>query len=153
MLLLHCSLCSKNSQFCWRIRINSREIDAIQYKIKCYVITNGEGKFYKMGREHFFLLVIFIFSIIVGIQCSVDFYCTAKWPSHTYICIILFLILSSIMFHHKWLDRVPCAVQQDLIAYPLQCNSLHLLTPDSQSTPLPPPRRHFKNELSWGLRK
>ena len=45
--------------------------------------------------------------------------------THTYIYIyiyiyILFLTLSSIMFHHKWLDRVPCAVQQDLIAYLLQ---------------------------------
>ena len=30
---------------------------------------------------------------------------------------IHFLTLSSIMFHHKWLDIVPCAVQQDLIAY------------------------------------
>ena len=24
------------------------------------------------------------------------------------------------MFHHKWLDIVPCAIQQDLIAYPFQ---------------------------------
>ena len=31
---------------------------------------------------------------------------------------ILFLILSSIMFYPKRLDLVPCAVQQDLIAYP-----------------------------------
>ena len=33
---------------------------------------------------------------------------------------ILFVTLSSIMFHHKWLGIVPCAIQQDLIAYPLQ---------------------------------
>ena len=30
---------------------------------------------------------------------------------------ILFLMLSSILFHHKWLDIVPCAIQWDLIAY------------------------------------
>ena len=50
----------------------------------------------------------------------------------TYICIrihtrthihILFLPLSFIMFHHKWLDRVPCTLQQDLIVYPLQMQS------------------------------
>ena len=35
-------------------------------------------------------------------------------PTH-----IVFLTLSSIMFHHKWLDIVPCAIQQDLIAYPM----------------------------------
>ena len=28
---------------------------------------------------------------------------------------ILFLTLFSIMFHHKWLDIVPCAIQQDLM--------------------------------------
>ena len=37
--------------------------------------------------------------------------------THTHI---LFLTLSAIMFHHKWLDIVPCAKEQDLIAYPLQ---------------------------------
>ena len=36
--------------------------------------------------------------------------------THIYI---LFLTLSSIMFHHKWLYIVPCDTQQDLIAYPL----------------------------------
>ena len=33
---------------------------------------------------------------------------------------ILFLTLSSIVFHHEWLGIAPCAIQQDLIAYPLQ---------------------------------
>ena len=32
---------------------------------------------------------------------------------------IFFLTLSSIMVHHNWLAMIPCAVQQDLIAYPL----------------------------------
>ena len=31
---------------------------------------------------------------------------------------IIFLILSSIMFYQRWLDRVPCAAQQDLMASP-----------------------------------
>ena len=37
--------------------------------------------------------------------------------THTYIYTFLFLTLSSIMFYHKWLDIVPSATQQDLIAY------------------------------------
>ena len=46
---------------------------------------------------------------------------------YTYICMyiyvcmhmyIIFLILSSIIFCHKRLDIVPCAIQQDLIVYP-----------------------------------
>ena len=35
--------------------------------------------------------------------------------THTHI---LFLVLSSIMFYHKWLIIVPFAIQQGLIAYP-----------------------------------
>ena len=31
---------------------------------------------------------------------------------------ILFLTLSSIMFNCKWLDIVPCAIEQDIIVYP-----------------------------------
>ena len=37
----------------------------------------------------------------------------------TYIYII-FLTLSSIMLHHRWLDIVPIAIQQDLMVYPFQ---------------------------------
>ena len=33
---------------------------------------------------------------------------------------LLFLTSSSTMLHHKWLDVVPYAIQQDLTAYPLQ---------------------------------
>ena len=47
------------------------------------------------------------------------------YTHYIYICVyiyihthILFLILSSIMVYPKRLDTVPCAVQQDLIAYP-----------------------------------
>ena len=45
-------------------------------------------------------------------------------------------------FSHIMLPHVSsqaCAVQQDLTAYPLQMQSLHLLTPNSQLIPLPLP--------------
>jgi len=64
------------------------------------------------------LKIIFIFSIIVGLQCSVNLLLYSKVTQshiHTYI---LFLTLSSIMLHHKRLVIVPSAIQQDLIAYP-----------------------------------
>ena len=70
----------------------------------------------------FYFLLIFIFSITVDLQFSVHFYRTAKWPSHSYMNVYIhthththtysFSHLFSIMFHHKWLDRVPCAAQQ-----------------------------------------
>ena len=62
------------------------------------------------------MIFYFVF-IMVDLQCFANFCSTAKRPSHTHID-ILFLILSSIMFYPKWLDRVPWAVQRDLLAYP-----------------------------------
>ena len=37
------------------------------------------------------------------------------------------------MLHHKWLDRVLNAIQQDLTANPFQSNSFHLLNPQISS--------------------
>ena len=47
-----------------------------------------------------------------------------------------FFIFFSIMVYHRILNIVPCAIQQDLVGYPTNkalYNSLHLLTPASQS--------------------
>ena len=64
------------------------------------------------------------------------FYCTAKGPSHTHthththIYIHIFLLtLSSIIFHHKWLDTVPLLNSRISMLIHSKCNSLHLLTP------------------------
>ena len=48
------------------------------------------------------------------------------------------LTLSLTIFHHKWLDIVPCAIQQILLFIHSKCDNLHLLTPSSQNIPLPP---------------
>lgn len=55
--------------------------------------------------------------IIVDFTLFCQFLYIAKWPTHASIH-ILFLLLSFIMLHNKWLDIVPCAIQQDCIAYP-----------------------------------
>ena len=60
----------------------------------------------------------FIFSIIAGLQCSVNFLQNSKvTQSHMHVYIPFSHI---IMLHPKGLDIVPRAVQQDLIAYPFQ---------------------------------
>jgi len=62
--------------------------------------------------------MIFIFSIIAGLQCSVNFLLYSKV---THLHIHLYILFSHIItLHHKQLDIVPSAMQQDLIAYPLQ---------------------------------
>ena len=76
------------------------------------------------------------------LQSTVDLQCTnfcsiANWPSHT---THTFPFLYSIMVNPQRLDVVPCAVQQDLVANPSDCNGWHRLMPHSQSTPLPPTR-------------
>ena len=79
------------------------------------------------------------FPIIVSLLCSVSFYPTAECPSHT--CIYTFF------FSHY---PPSCSITSDEIQFPVlysrielllhsKCNSLQLLTPDSQSIPLLPP--------------
>jgi len=65
--------------------------------------------------------MIFIFSIIPGLQCSVNFLLHSKvTQSHIHIY-ILFLISSPIRFYHKRLDTGPC--RTSLLIH-LKCNSL-----------------------------
>ena len=64
--------------------------------------------------------MIFMFSITVDLQCSGQFLQYSKVTQSYIYTYILYLTLSSIMFHHKLLDIVPRALQQDLFAYPLQ---------------------------------
>ena len=62
--------------------------------------------------------MIFILSTIADLQYSVNFPLHSKvTQSHIHVYILFSHI---IMLHHKWLDIVPSAIQQDLIAYPLQ---------------------------------
>ena len=50
-----------------------------------------------------------------------------------------FLTLSSIILHHKWLDMVPCAMEQDLIAYPFQRQYSASINPRLTVHPTPSP--------------
>ena len=62
--------------------------------------------------------MIFIFSIIAGLECSINFLTVQQGDPVTNTCIHFFSQI--IMLHHKWLDIFPSAIQQDLIAYPFQ---------------------------------
>ena len=56
---------------------------------------------------------------------------------YTYIYTHIFFFSHYLMFHHKWLDIVPCAIQQISLLIHSKGKSLHLLIPDSHSLPLP----------------
>ena len=79
----------------------------------------------------YYFIVIFILPISTVYSKVTESYIYTYIYTH-----ILFLTLSSIVFHRKWLDTVSCAIQQDLIAYPLRMQSI---TPTSQSITLSPP--------------
>ena len=79
----------------------------------------------------------FIFPIIAGLQCSVSFLLysmVAQLHIHVYI-----LFSHIIMLHHKWLDIVPRATQQDLIAYPFQRQESASINPKFPMHPAPSP--------------
>ena len=51
---------------------------------------------------------------MVDLQHRVNFFCTAKWLSYTYLCVCIykfFSIFFSIIVCHRILNVVPCAVQ------------------------------------------
>ena len=63
------------------------------------------------GLSFIIFLMIFIFSIVAGLQCSVRFLLYSKGTqSHTHRS-IPFLTFSSIRLHHESLDRVPGALE------------------------------------------
>ena len=58
----------------------------------------------------FFFFKIFIFSIIVDLHCSINFYCRAKWSSH--VCVCVYTFFSSHYPHH-----VPSQVTRSCLSY------------------------------------
>ena len=83
--------------------------------------------------------------MIVDLHCSVNFYRTAKWPSHIYIYIYFY---SQIILQHVP-SQVTVLYSRMSLPSHSKCKSLHRLTPDSQSIPLPSPSRcHY---LVWTL--
>ena len=68
-----------------------------------------QGKFLFFNIYLFFIKVYLIYNVVAISDVQ---------QSDLVIHIYTFLMLSSSMFYPKRLDTVPCAVQQDLIAYP-----------------------------------
>ena len=89
--------------------------------------------------------MIFIFYIIPGLLCSVNFLMYSKVIESNICIYFLFLTLSSIMFHHKWL--VPCAIQQDLIDPPLQMQEFASINPTLPVHPTPSPSSKLEKQL------
>ena len=73
--------------------------------------------FFSLISRNLFIM-IFVFSIIAGLQCSDNF---LLYSILTQLHILVYILFSHIiMLHHKGLDIVPSATQQDLIANPFQ---------------------------------
>ena len=90
--------------------------------------------FFFWRQYNYYLFKIIFYWSRVYLQYCANFCGTAKWPRHTYIYILL--ILSSITFHHKWLDIIPVLYSRVSLPIHSKCSSFHLLIPTSQSVPL-----------------
>ena len=84
----------------------------------------------------FFFLMIFIFFHYSRFTVFCQFSTVQQREIYIYT---FFLTVSSIMLYHKWPDIVPCAIQQDLIAYPLQMQSFASINPRLPVHPTPSP--------------
>ena len=92
--------------------------------------------------------MIFIFAIIADLQCSVNF---LLYSNLTQLHIHVYILFSHIiMLYHKWLDRVPNATQQDLIAYPFQRQQFSSINPKFPIHPTPSPSPKKPN-WNWFL--
>ena len=109
------------------------------FEIQFYLLTNAKNNkhclYYniyisKSITVGMFLKILFYWSI-VDLQC-VNFCCTAKWFSNTYIHILL-----HIFFHCLSQDIFPVLYSRTLLFILSIYISLSLLTPKSQSS-LPP---------------
>ena len=81
--------------------------------------------------------MIFIFFIKAGLLGSVDvLLCSKVTQLHIHVCIPFSHIR---MLHHKRLDIVPRATQQDLMAYPFQRQESASINPKFPVRPTPSP--------------
>ena len=112
-----------------------------------FLLININVYYPSLNYQASFLRNLFICSI-VDLQYCVNFWCIAKWFSHTcrYILYIyihthsFYLYSFSLWFNHRTLNIVPSAIRQDLYVIHSKCNSLHLLTlTPTPSLPCSPP--------------
>ena len=81
---------------------------------------------------------LYFFKSIVDLQCWASFCSTAKWPRHMHIYVLFLIVSSNMVYPWRW-DIVPVPSGKTSLLIHSKYHSLHLLTPNSPSTPLPPP--------------
>ena len=63
----------------------------------------------------------FNFSFIVDLQCSVNFYCTSKWPSHIYIYLYIYIHIYIYTHTHSFLHIILHHVPSQVTRYSSLC--------------------------------
>ena len=106
-------------------------------RIKKWKFSSQAGYLDPSLQNHFIIFFNLIFLVIVISPIQFFFYCTERWPSYTYMYTFFFLTLSCSIIS----DQTEFPVLHSSISLPIhsKSNSLHLLTPNSQSIPLPLP--------------
>jgi len=103
----------------------------------CYFFFLCCAKTFKFSLICLFLFFndSYLFPVLVYSVLSILLYSTVT-QSHIHIYIPFSYV---IMLHHKWLDIVPSAIQQDLIAYKFQRQGLASINPIFPVYPTPSP--------------
>ena len=123
--------CSRSHAKCWEkcLAYNRCSIN-IYWKTSINKSTH-------IKKANFFLVMIFIFSIIAVYSVLSILYCTVRWPSHIYMYTFFFLTLSCSITSHQ--TSFPVLYSKIPLLIHSKGNSLHILTPNSQSLLLHPP--------------
>ena len=93
--------------------------------------------FFSINEVIYFYVMAFIFSLYLVYIVLPIFYCTAWWPSYTYMYRFFFLTLSCSIISDE--IQLPGLHSRTSLLIHSKSNSLYLLTPSSQSIPVPPP--------------
>ena len=80
-----------------------------------------------------FVNCFFLYWSVIDLECCINHCCMAKWFNFTYVHI--FIIFSSIMVYLRILNIAPSAICSALLFIHSMCNTLPLITPNSQPTP------------------
>ena len=82
---------------------------------------------------YFVFLVIFIFSTIVDLQCSVNFYCMAKWPSHIYRYVYIYIYMT-LYINKVFSSHYPpsCSSTNDWIQFSVLYRGSHCLSTSNE---------------------
>ena len=115
--------------------------------IHCITINVWVPKYSQPSQHLLFYFIFYDFSIIVNLQCSVNYYCTAKWLSHIYIYSFSDITLHDIPSQGTRYSSLCYTAGSHCLFIPKAIVSIYLPQAPSPSHSLPLPLGNHKSVL------